>query len=70
VSTSRSGFVAVSTVGFTAPVRITSILTSEPSRFTCSCSISAAPLLVCAGPQGTMSRSTRSSRVRCMTPRH
>jgi len=41
MSTSRSGLVAVSTEGCTAPVRITSIFTSEPSRLTCNCSTSA-----------------------------
>jgi hypothetical protein len=68
-STSRSGLTAVSTVGFTELVRITWIVTSAPSRFTCNCSISAAPpAVLCAAPNDARSRSTRTSRVRFITP--
>ena len=68
-STSRSGLTAVSTVAFTELVRITWIVTSAPSRFTCNCSISAAPpAVLCAAPNDARSRSTRTSRVRFITP--
>jgi hypothetical protein len=57
-STSRSGFLAVTTTGFTGVLSITSTRTSSPSRTTFMSSTVAVPaILLCAAAQDTRRRS-------------